>query len=467
MKSFSSLLSCLILLSFAFESCSEAPQQTEASEPVKPNVVIIFLDDSGWGDFEPFGKKDLSTPGVNTLASEGRKFTNFYVPQAICSASRSALLTGCYPGRTKVFGAHGPKERGLERTFATMGEVFKPAGYRTAVFGKWHCGDQPDTRPPARGFDESCGLMYSNDMWKHHPENPEYWGRYPIQYWENGKVTIEDVSKDDQKNLTKWYTEKAVDFIKNNKDTSFLLYVPHSMPHVPIFTSEAFEGRSGKGLYADVLLELDWSVNQINQALKDNGLEENTIVIFTSDNGPWISYGNHSGITPYRESKATSFDGGIRSACIIKYPPLIEANTASSNTFFSIDLLPTLCHLAAVPLPANEIDGLNVWDLIEAKPNAKNPHDYYAISTGRNFEGVMSADGNWKLHLPHHYRKLVTPGMDGEAGKYEQMQIDTALYHMKIDPMESENVLAEHPDVAGELIRLAEAHKKRFFSEEK
>lgn len=466
MKSFSSLLSCLIFLSFAFESCSNATEQTETTDPGKPNVVIIFLDDSGWGDFEPFGKEDLPTPGVNTLANEGRKFTSFYVPQAICSASRSALLTGCYPGRTKVFGAHGPKARGLERTFATMGEVFKPAGYRTAVFGKWHCGDQPDTRPPARGFDESCGLMYSNDMWKHHPENPEYWGRFPIQYWENGTVTIEDVSKDDQKNLTKWYTEKAVDFIKNNKDTSFLLYVPHSMPHVPIFTSEAFEGKSGKGLYADVLLELDWSVNQINQALKDNGVENNTIVIFTSDNGPWTSYGNHAGTTPYREAKATSFDGGIRSACIIKYPPLIESNTTSSNTFFSIDLLPTLCHLAEVPLPGNEIDGLNVWDLIEGKPDAKNPHDYYAISTGQNFEGVMSGDGNWKLHLPHNYRTLVTPGMDGAAGKYEQMQIDTALYHMENDPMESQNVLAEHPEIARELIRLAEAHKSRFFREE-
>lgn len=465
MKSFSSLFSFLLILSFAFESCSDTPQPTETTEPSKPNVVIIFLDDSGWGDFEPFGKEDLPTPGVSTLAREGRLFKNFYVPQAICSASRSALLTGCYPGRTKVFGAHGPKERGLETTFATMGEVFKSAGYRTAVFGKWHCGDQPETRPPARGFDESCGLMYSNDMWKHHPENPEYWGRYPIQYWENGEVIIEDVSKADQKHLTGWYTEKAVDFINTNKDTSFLLYVPHSMPHVPIFAGEAFEGKSGKGVYADVLLELDWSVNQINQALKDNGLDDNTIVIFTSDNGPWVSYGNHAGTSPFRESKATSFDGGIRSACIIKYPPLLAPNTSSTSTFFSIDLLPSLCHLAGVSLPGNEIDGKNVWDLIEGKSGAKNPHEYYAISTGKNFEGVMSGDGHWKLHLPHHYRSLVDPGMDGAAGKYRQLQIDTALYNMQDDPMESVNVLTAHTDVAGELIRLAEAHKARFYSE--
>ncbi|PHN08650.1 sulfatase-like hydrolase/transferase [Flavilitoribacter nigricans] len=466
MKSFFSLFSFLLILSFAFESCSGSAEPVTEEEQAPPNVVIIFLDDSGWGDFEPFGNKELSTPGVSTLASEGRMFKNFYVPQAICSASRSALLTGCYPGRTKVFGAHGPNARGLERTFATMGEVFKPAGYTTAIFGKWHCGDQPDTRPPARGFDRSSGLMYSNDMWKHHPESPEHWGQYPIKYWENGEVTIEDVSKEDQKHLTQWYTERAVNFIKENKDTSFLLYVPHSMPHVPLFVSDEFEGKSGQGLYADVLLELDWSVSQINQALKDNGLEENTIVIFTSDNGPWTSYGNHSGQTPFREAKATSFDGGIRSACIIKYPPLIEAGSSSTSTFFSIDLLPSLCHLADVPLPGNEIDGMNVWDLIEGKPDAKNPHDYYAISTGSHFEGVMSGDGNWKLHLPHNYRVLVEPGMDGMAGKYKQMQIDTALYRMDGDGMETENVLDQQREIADELIRLAKAHQQRFFAPE-
>lgn len=465
MKSFPSLYCIVILFVSALWSCTGSPKESAQHQPKQPNVVIIFLDDSGWADFAPFGAGDLPTPGVTTLAREGRIFKNFYVPQAICSASRSALMTGCYPGRTKVFGAHGPKARGLERDFATMGEVFKPAGYTTAIFGKWHCGDQPDTRPPARGFDESCGLMYSNDMWKHHPENPVYWGQYPIQYWENGKVTIEDVSQEDQKYLTKWYTEKAVDFIRRNRDTSFLLYVPHSMPHVPIFCSEEFEGKSGKGLYGDVILELDWSVNQINQTLKDNGLEDNTIVIFTSDNGPWTSYGNHSGKTPFREAKATSFDGGIRSACIIKYPPQIEAGSTSSATFFSIDLLPSLCEVAGISLPANEIDGKDVWNLIRGASGAENPHDYYAISTASHFEGVMSGDGHWKLHLPHRYRVLVEPGNDGAAGKYRQMEIDTALYHMVEDPMETTDVLHEQPEVAARLIRLAEQHKARFFSE--
>jgi arylsulfatase A len=243
MKSVCILLS---LLAFSLTACRIDNQAD------KPNIVIIFLDDSGWSDFEPFGERVIETPNVARLASEGCCYRNFYVPQAICSASRAALLSGCYPGRTGVYGAHGPNARGLETNFATMGEVFKSAGYATAVFGKWHIGDQPDTRPPARGFDESCGLMYSNDMWKYHPENPERWGKYPLHFWENGQVTIEEVSKEDQKYLTRWYTEHAVDFIGRHRDRPFLLYVPHNMPHVPIFCSKSFEGRSGKGLYADV-----------------------------------------------------------------------------------------------------------------------------------------------------------------------------------------------------------------------
>lgn len=434
-------------------------------EEKKPNVVIIFLDDSGYGDFQPFSRDGLQTPHVQTLAEEGRSFTNFHVPQAVCSASRSALISGCYPGRTKVFGAHGPNGRGLETNFPTMGEIFKSAGYKTAVFGKWHCGDQPETRPHARGYDESCGLMYSNDMWKHHPENPEHWGKFPIKYWENGEVTIEDVGIPEQKMLTKWSTEHAVDFINRHKDGPFLMYVPHSMPHVPIFCSDEFEGKSGLGLYGDVILELDWSVGEITKALKENGIEDNTIVIFSSDNGPWISYGNHAGTTPFREAKATSFDGGNRSACIIKYPKELKPNSSSDEAFYSIDLLPTLAHLSGVTMPANEIDGHNVWDLISGIDGAKNSHEYYAHSTSRNFEGIMSGDGKWKLHLPHNYRSLISPGKDGQPGKYEQKQIEFSLFDMENDPMESTNVIEEYPDVAKQMKQLADAHKSKFYSD--
>jgi arylsulfatase A-like enzyme len=439
-------------------------------EHARPNIVIIFLDDSGWADFEPFGKMTdevaIQTPNVSQLASEGCVYRNFYVPQAICSASRSALLSGCYPGRTKVFAAHGPNAWGLDTTFATMGEVFQRAGYATAAFGKWHCGDQPETRSHARGFDETCGLMYSNDMWKYHPEDPEYWGQWPLNYWENGKIMIRDMEKNDQKHLTQWYTDKAVDFIQRHRDEPFLLYVPHNMPHVPLFCSEDFEGRSGKGLYWDVMLEIDWSVGQINQALKDLKIDQRTILILTSDNGPWISYGNHAGRTPFREAKGTSFDGGIRSACIMKYPPEMGAGTISSRTFCSVDLLPTLCSLTGVQLPENELDGENVWEWITGLENAENPHSYYSFSTGRHFEGVISGDGRWKLHLPHSYRTLAIPGNDGTPGKYEMNRIDTALFDMQTDPFETTNVLDANPRVAKELIRLAVEHQIKFYPEQ-
>ncbi|MCP4612502.1 MAG: sulfatase-like hydrolase/transferase [Planctomycetes bacterium] len=432
-----------------------------------PNFVVIFLDDSGWGDFKPFGDPDYKTPNVAQLAAEGCRFNNFYVPQAICSASRSALLSGCYPGRTKVFGAHGPNARGLDPKYATTGQVLKKRGYTTAVFGKWHIGDQPETRPPARGFDESCGLMYSNDMWEFHPENPEYWGKYPLQFWDNGKVTIKRVTKEHQPMLTTLYTEHAVDFINRHKDKPFFLYVPHSMPHVPLFCSDKFKGKSGTGLYGDVMMEIDWSVGQINKALKANGVEDNTMVLFTSDNGPWISYGNHAGTTPYREAKGTGFDGGTRSACIMKYPGKIKAGTTSTKTLCTVDILPTLAHLAGAELPDNPIDGKNVWDLIVRKRGAKNPHQYYPFSTGKNFEGIITGNGRWKLHVPHEYRTLVEPANDGQAGKYRQAKIGLSLFDMKKDPYEMTNVLAENPEVAKRLKKLAEQHRQRFYTKQK
>ncbi|WP_347840943.1 sulfatase [uncultured Draconibacterium sp.] len=457
-------LNQLLLLLATFLVISGCDKYTAEKQP---NIVIIFLDDSGYSDFTPFGQQHFKTPNVQQLAKEGVVFKNFYVPQAVCSASRSALISGCYPGRTKVFGAHGPNGRGLETNFPTIGEVFQKAGYKTAIFGKWHCGDQPETRPHNRGFDESCGLMYSNDMWKHHPENPDYWGQWPIHFWENGQVVIEELEASHQKMLTQWYTEHAVNFINKNNEKPFLIYLPHSMPHVPLFCSKAFDGKSGKGLYADVMLELDWSVGEINKALKQNKLDKNTIVIFSSDNGPWISYGNHAGTTPFREAKGTTFDGGTRSATIIKYPAALKGNTQSEKALMSIDILPTLCHVSGVPLPNSVIDGKNVWDIILGKANATNPHEYYAFTNNKNFEAVLSGDGKWKLHLPHSYRTMTAlEGRDGMPGKYDySAEIGLSLFDMVNDPYETINVIDAHPEIASTLISLAEQHKKKFFSE--
>ena len=451
-------LACLLVLITAASPLLGA-QDTQRP----PNIVIVFLDDSGWSDFTPFGSPAYPTPNVDRLAREGCRFDNFYVPQAICSASRAALLTGCYPGRTKVFGAHAPTARGLDPKFTTLGEMVKKRGYATAFFGKWHVGDQPDTRPPARGFDETCGLMYSNDMWEFHPENPDFWSQWPLQFWENGKVTIERVTKEHQPMLTTWYTEHAVDFIRRHKESPFLLYVPHSMPHVPLFVSDTFKGQSGAGLYGDVMMEIDWSVGEIMKALNTTGVTDNTLVVFTSDNGPWISYGNHAGATPFREAKGTSFDGGIRSACIMRFPGRIKAGTTSTRTFCSIDLLPTIAHLTGAPLPDHPVDGKNVWALITGEPGATNPQNYYPFSNGNQFQGILSGDGRWKLHLPHGYRTLVQPAHDGAAGTYRQAKIELSLFDLAKDPYETTNVIERHPEVASRMTSLARAHQERFY----
>jgi arylsulfatase A-like enzyme len=362
-----------------------------------------------------------------------------------------------------VFGAHAPRQRGLEPDWNTMGELLQQAGYRTAFFGKWHIGDQEDTRAHVRGFDESAGIMYSNDMWAAHPENPGYWGQFPMHYWENGEITIDSVTAAHQTWFTTWFTEKSVDFINRHKDTPFFLYVPHPQPHVPLFVSDKFDGKSGTGLYGDVIMELDWSVGEIMDALKVNGIEKNTLFIFTSDNGPWMVYGNHAGKTPFYAEKGTTFDGGVRSPLIIRYPAAIEAGSISHNAFGSIDLLPTICKLAGAPLPDYEIDGKDVWDLIAGKQGAANPHDYYAFTNNRNFEAVLSGDGKWKLHLPHPYRFPVEGGKDGMPGRYIQKQTDLVLFDMVHDPYEKLNVIERYPEIAEKLLGYAEYHRNKFF----
>ncbi len=432
-----------------------------ASRP--PNIVVLFLDDAGYADFHPFGAPAYDTPNVRRLAAEGCRFVNLHVPQAVCSASRGALLTGCYPERTGLVGAHGPRARGMDPRWPTVAQVLKPRGYATAVFGKWHIGDQPDTRPPARGFDESCGLMYSNDMWRHHPQSRAF-DAFPLQYWENGAVAIADLSAAQMNTLTQRYTEHAVDFIRRKRHQPFFLYVPHSMPHVPLAVSDRFRGASGAGLYGDVMMELDASVGAILSALDEAGVADNTWVVFTSDNGPWHVYGNHAGSTPFREAKGTGFDGGTRSPCVMRFPGRIPAGGVNDAMLGTIDLLPTFARLAGAALPATPLDGRDVWDLLTGRPGAVNPHEYYAFTTGKTFEGLFSGDGRWKLHLPHGYRTVAAAGRDGQPGTYRQERIGLALFDMAADPHETVNVSDRHPEVAARLQAFAARHRQAFFS---
>lgn len=453
----------LRILAILMVSCVFA----DAVEKRPPNVVIIFLDDAGYADFKPFGDPPYPTPHVELLASQGVRLTQFYVPQAVCSSSRSSLLTGCVPGRHKVFGAHGPGARGLDPKFETMAEMLKRHGYATAHYGKWHCGDQPETRPLARGFDEHAGLMYSNDMWRHNPTSGKRWEKFPLHYWENGKVKIEETGPEDQKNLTKWSTDYAVDFIKRHKQHPFFLYLAHSMPHVPLYCSDEFAGKSGVGLFGDVMMEIDGSVGQVMAALDDAGVADETVVIFSSDNGPWSEYGNHAGVTPFREHKGTSFDGGIRSATVIRYPGKLAAGTVMKRALCSIDLLPTLAHLTGATLPVNPVDGRNVWPLISGQEGALNPHDYYPLSIGKHFDGIVSGDGRWKLHVPHSYRHVLKTGNDGARGKVDYPTIGLSLFDLENDPKESTNVIDQFPEVAERLRAFADAHRNEFYPQQK
>ncbi|PXA05065.1 arylsulfatase [Coraliomargarita sinensis] len=431
----------------------------------KPNVVIIYLDDAGYADFHPFGTPPYPTPHVEALAEQGLQLTQFYVPTAVCSSSRSSLLSGCYAGRHRVFGAHGPGGRGLNPKFTTIAEMLKAEGYATAHYGKWHCGDRPETRPMARGFDSSAGLMISNDMWRFNPVWATRVGKGPLPYWEDGKIAIEDVTPHDQKFLTKWATDSAVKFIRKQKERPFFLYVAHSMPHVPLYCSDAFLGKSGAGLYGDVMMEIDWSVGQINQALKDAGVARETIVIFSSDNGPWDEFGNHAGKTPFREHKGTSFDGGTRSPTIIKYPAGLESGLVIDRPLLTIDVLPTLAYLTGASLPDHEIDGKNVWPVLAGDEDTPHPHEYYVFEYGGRLEAVLSPDGRWKMHLPHPYRHVLEAGNDGLRGTTTTRRIGWALFDLAEDPYETTNVMERHPEIVERLKAYADDHLAKFYQD--
>lgn len=449
------MLPRLILLLFVAASFF-----TRAAEPAPPNIIIIFADDLGYGDIAPYGSK-TPTPNLDRLAKEGRKFNRFYVAQAVCSASRAALLTGCYPNRLGIHGALGPNAKhGLNTNEVTIARLLKARGYATGMAGKWHLGHHPEFLPTRHGFDEYLGLPYSNDMWPHHPEARK--GTYPLlPLIDNEKVIDKDVTPEDQVQLTTLYTRRAVDFIERNKSKSFFFYLAHSMPHVPLYVSDKHEGKTGQGLYADVIAEIDWSVGQVLDSLRKHGLERNTLVIFTSDNGPWLSYGNHSGSSgPLREGKGTSWEGGIRVPCIASWPGTIPPGTTSDQMWATVDLLPTIANLTKAPLPAQKIDGLNVWPLLKGESNGTNPHlAYYGYYEVNQLQALFSGDGRWKLILPHTYRTLAgrPGGTNGIPAKYEQRKVtEPELYDLNSDPSEKHNLAAAHPDILKQLLAHAE-----------
>ena len=430
------------------------------------NLIVIFMDDLGYADIGPFGASGYPTPHLDRMAREGMKFTDFISSTAVCSASRAALLTGCYHRRVGISGALGPRARvGINSNETTIAEIAKKAGYSTACFGKWHLGHRKPFLPLQHGFDHYYGLPYSNDMWPYHPDYvkfPEGTAQrkrgYPdLPLIEGNKVIDAEVTADDQKKLTTDYTEKAVNFINTNSDKPFFLYVPHSMVHVPLYVSEKFEGKSGAGIFGDVMMEIDWSVGQILDAVNRNKLSQKTLVIFTSDNGPWLSYGDHAGSAlPLREGKGTMWEGGIRTPTLFWWPGRIPPGTECRELASTIDILPTFAALINQPLPDQKIDGKDIRALMYGMDGVSPHQEFYLYYGGGQLQGVR--DRRWKLVLPHKYRTLNgrPGGTQGQPVKYEHKNTGTELYDLRSDPSETNNVYDQYPEVVARLSEAAE-----------
>jgi arylsulfatase A-like enzyme len=419
-------------------SSPQPPDATQTSASRPPNIVIIFADDLGYGDLGVYGHPLITTPRLDRLASEGLKLTSFYASAPVCSASRYSLLTGRYASRAGLNGALMPEStNGLGADETTIADVLAAAGYRTGMVGKWHLGHQPGFFPTEHGFDSYFGLLYSNDMIR-----PWVQTDVPMRLYRGTEALPGEV---DNATLTERYTEEALSFISENSSRPFFLYLAHSMPHVPLGVSPRFAGRSANGRYGDVIEMIDWSTGQILDALANAGLERDTLVIFTSDNGPWMDMPprmlveprvvrtDAGSAGPLRGSKGTSWEGGTRVPFLARWPGHIAAGSVSGDLATTLDLLPTLAGIACATLPAGRhVDGLDIRSFLEGLEPSPNEWFFYYNSSGR-LEGVR--DRRWKLHL--------TFPATGEPV--------TELFDLLLDPSERWDVAAEHPDVVARL----------------
>jgi arylsulfatase len=433
----------------------------------RPNVVLIFMDDMGYGDVGSYGAQGYTTPHLDRLAAEGTRFTDFYASQAVCSASRASLLTGCYSERVSIMGALSPRsEVGLNPEEETLAEILKARGYATGIFGKWHLGDQVEFLPLQHGFDEYMGLPYSNDMWpvEYDGTRLEEGGKshYPLLPLVDGNETVEFIEDfQDQDRLTTLYTERAVAFIERHKEEPFFLYLAHTMPHVPLGVSEKFRGRTERGVFGDVIEEIDWSVGQVLDTLESLSLEEDTFVIFTSDNGPWLNFGNHAGSAgPLREGKGTAFEGGARVPAIMRWPGRIPAGSVFPHMASTLDILPTVAAVTGASLPVLPIDGVDLMPALDGN-GSEEPRTQFLFYYGGELRGVR--EGRWKRVFEHRTRSYVgvEPGMDGLPGPYAFPTVPAALYDLEEDIGETTDVSHRYPEVVARLDALAEEARER------
>jgi len=422
-----------------------------------PNFIIIFADDLGYGDLSSYGHPTFKTPHLDEMARDGVRLTSFYASPA-CSPSRAQLLTGRYPLRTGVPGVLGPDEPGgIAQDEILLSEALKPKGYRTACIGKWHLGSRSPHLPTENGFDEFFGLLYSNDM-----RPPWVQTERPLQLWRNTEAIEHPV---DQNSLTRRYTEEAVRFIQDSAEEPFFLYLAHSMPHVPLHVSERFSNHSAAGLYGDVIEEIDWSVGEVLEVLAKLGLDKDTFVIFTSDNGPWLHmpermYGRdivkpwHAGSTgPLRGWKGSTYEGGVRVPFIARWPGRIPQGRTSAVMASTLDLYPTLLGSAGVELPSDRVlDGKDIMNLLEGRPGEDSQMRSYYYYRGRSIQGIRQ--GKWKLRLSNHLRDVprwplrldqdLSPLPDDAAPTPE-------LYDLQRDPYEMYNLAEQYPGVVERL----------------
>lgn len=392
----------------------------------KPNFVIIYADDLGYGDLSCYGSETIETPNLDQMAAEGLKFESFYVCAAVCTPSRAGLLTGRQPMRSGMTRVLFPfSEEGLSQSEITLAEALKKEGYATACIGKWHLGHLPPYLPTRHGFDYYYGVPYSNDM------NVERRGDPPIPLMRNEEI-IEQPAH--QATLTKRYAQEAAQFIREHKDEPFFLYVPHTMPHIPLFVSDEFKGVSEGGLYGDVIEEIDWSVGQILDEIKAQGLDEDTLVIFSSDNGPWLVMDERGGSSgKLRHGKGTVFEGGVRVPCVMRWPGKIEAGRVTNEPAITFDLFPTLVALAGGEMPDDrEYDGYDIRPLIFG--TGERPDEEFYFFRGRDLRAHRS--GKWKVKKP----------FDGNVYG-EPLQHDWLLFNLEEDPYEQNNLAEEHPEI--------------------
>lgn len=445
---------------FALASCQSSPSDssaTDSSGVVPPNILLIFTDDLGYGDLSCYGSPNIRTPNLDRLAVRGLRLTDFYAFPT-CSPSRAALLTGQYPpraGMPDVAGPPGPqwtsdKQYGLHPDRTTLAEILRQRGYATAMIGKWHLGHFPQTMPDRHGFDRFYGLSYSNDMLptEAHPYPP-------LALLADGDTLSTDP---DQSQLVWNYVTQSIEFIKDHPDQPFFVYLAHSMPHVPLYASANFAGRSGRGLFTDVVEEIDAGVGRLVARLEQIGRLNNTLIIFTSDNGPWLSYGDHAGSAgPFREGKGTTYEGGMRVPFLAHWPDRIEAGRFGYAPASLIDLLPTIAGLTGSNLPTEAIDGrdLSAYFLGGEAPDL-TPFFYYRRG---QVEAVRL--GEWKLHRSHQFRYVDRPDFGGTKGTYAYRQTGTELYNLVQDPGERYDRAAEYPERVERLLALIEAEQVR------